>query len=150
MAHSYAALFIHYIFSAKNRQHLITPDIEPRVWKYLGGIARDNDMKSLAAGGTSNHIHMLVELPRTMFVAKGIQLIKTGSSNWISETFKSLNDFEWQRGYGAFTVSVSRIEPTIEYIKNQKEHHRHRTFKEEYLLFLDKHGVDYDKRYVLD
>ena len=114
----------------------------------MSGIARENNMKTLSVGGTSDHVHILLDLPSTMSVAKAIQLIKGGSSRWISETFPTLSKFAWQEGYGAFSIGVSGIESTIAYIQSQEEHHRARTFEEEFLAFLEKHKIAYDERYV--
>jgi REP element-mobilizing transposase RayT len=108
MANSYISCYVHYIFSAKQRQHLITPEIRPRLWAYLGGIARENKMKAVAVGGTDDHVHILLSLPATITLAKAVQLIKGGSSLWIHETFPNQRNFAWQEGYGAFTVSVSQ------------------------------------------
>ena len=91
---------------------------------------------------------MFLSLPSTITIAKAIQLIKGGSSKWVSDTFPSHRDFEWQEGYGAFSVSVSRVKPTIAYINNQKQHHRKKTFENEYRAILKKHGVAYDERYL--
>lgn len=114
----------------------------------MGGIARENAMKALAIGGTSDHAHMLISLPTTMDVAKAVQLIKGVSSKWVSDTFPSHKTFEWQEGYGAFTISISHVEDTVAYITRQEEHHRRKTFQEEYLEFLEKHGIEYDAKYV--
>jgi putative transposase len=114
----------------------------------MGGIARENGMKALAIGGTQDHVHTLLSLPATISVAKAIQLIKGGSSKWIHDQLPKYRKFEWQDGYGAFSVSASQIETVVRYIDEQKEHHRKRTFEEEFLEFLDKHGVEYDRRYV--
>lgn len=148
MAHSYVSLKVHYIFSTKNRQKIITPELEQRLWPYMGGIARENKMIALAVGGIEDHVHLLLALPSTLSVAKAIQLVKGGSSKWASETFPSHRDFEWQEGYGAFSISMSHIDDTIAYINNQKEHHRQQTFEEEYLAILRKHCVEYDERYI--
>jgi len=150
MANSYISCHVHYIFSTKQRRRLITPEIRPRLWVYLGGIARENKMKAVAVGGTDDHVHILLSLPATITLAKAAQLIKGGSSLWIHETFPNQRNFAWQEGYGAFTVSVSQLDKTIAYINNQETHHRKKTFQEEYLEFLKKHGVEYDKRYLWD
>lgn len=105
-------------------------------------------MKALAIGGTMDHLHALLSLPSTMSFAKAVQLIKGGSSKWIHDTFPQYKKFEWQDGYGAFSVSASQVRRTIAYIQNQREHHRKRNFQEEFLKLLDKHGVAYDLRYV--
>jgi len=146
--HSYVSCYIHYVFSTKNRRKIISPEIKERLWAYMSGIARENNMKTLSVGGTSDHVHILLDLPSTMSVAKAIQLIKGGSSRWISETFPTLSKFAWQEGYGAFSIGVSGIESTIAYIQSQEEHHRARTFEEEFLAFLEKHKIAYDERYV--
>jgi putative transposase len=150
MANSYISCYVHYIFSTKQWQRLITPEIRPRLWAYLGGIARENKMKAVAVGGTDDHVHVLLSLPATIHLAKAAQLIKGGSSLWIHETFPNQRNFAWQEGYGAFTVSVSQLDKTIAYINNQESHHRKKTFQEEYLEFLKKHGVEYDERYLWD
>lgn len=115
---------------------------------YLGGIARQNEMKALAIGVTTDHLHTLLSLPATMAVSKAMQLLKGGSSKWVHEAFPRLHGFSWQEGYGAFSVSVSQADKTIAYINGQKEHHRKRSFQEEFLAFLKKHSIDYDPRYV--
>ncbi len=148
MAHSYVSILIHYIFSTKNRQEIITPDLQDRLWAYMGGIARENKMKALAVGGIENHAHVLLSLPATISIAKAIQAVKGGSSKWVHNTFPEYQNFEWQVGYGAFSVSISHVEGTINYIRNQKEHHRHKTFEEEYISFLKKHRIEYDERYI--
>ncbi|HUS46792.1 MAG TPA: IS200/IS605 family transposase [Phycisphaerae bacterium] len=150
MAHSYVVCPVHYIFSTKGRRKLIARELQERLWPYIGGIARQNRLRALAVGGTGNHVHVLVSIPATVTIAKAVQLIKGGSSKWISETFPSCRDFEWQAGYGAFAVSVSGLGKARKYIENQQEHHRTRTFEQEYLAFLHRHGVECDPRYVFD
>ena len=106
-------------------------------------------MKALAAGGTANHAHVLVSLGATMPVAKAVQLLKGGSSKWIRDTFVACAAFEWQEGYAAFSIGVSGVEGTVEYIRSQDDHHRTRTFEQEYVGFLERHGIAFDQRYVL-
>jgi putative transposase len=148
MAHSYVSILIHYTFSTKNRQKIIIPELQERLWPYMGGIARENKMKALAIGGIEDHAHTFLSLPSTLSIAKAIQLIKGASSTWVHKIFPEYKDFEWQEEYGAFSVSISHINDTIAYINNQKEHHRKMTFQEEYLAMLKKHGIEYDERYV--
>ncbi len=149
MAHSYICNHVHYVFSTKHRQKMITPELEARLWPYMGGIARENKMKALAIGGVEDHAHVFLSLPATITIAKAIQLVKGGSSKWISDTFPSHRGFEWQEGYGAFGISISHVEATIAYINNQHQHHRQETFEEEYRKILKKHGIEYDERYLL-
>ena len=148
MPHSYISCCIHYVFSTKDRCRTISPEMRERLWAYMGGIARENKMKALAVGGTADHVHILLVLPSTISIAKAIQLIKGGSSKWLSDAFPALRNFAWQEGYGAFSISVSGIDDTVAYIKAQDEHHRKRTFEEEFLAFLKKHGIAYDERYI--
>jgi putative transposase len=150
MANTYTALHYHFVFSTKNRKAWIKAEIEERIWKFLGGIARKNGVKPLKIGGVEDHIHMLVGAPATIAPAKIAQLVKGGSSAWIHDTFPELADFAWQDGYGAFTVSKSAIPHVTEYIENQREHHRKMTFQEEYLAMLERHGIEFDLRYVWD
>ena len=142
--HSFVSCLMHVVFSTKERRPFITPDLQERLWPYLGGIARENKMKALKVGGVEDHVHVLLSLPSTLAIAKAVQLIKGNSSKWIHETFPNLRAFEWQEGYGAFSISVSGIDDTIAYIANQAEHHRKRTFKEELEAILKKHGIAYE------
>ena len=148
MPRSFITDLMHCTFSTKERFPFIDSELEPQLLPYIGGIARENKMKAVAIGGTSDHVHALLSLPATMSFAKAVQLIKGGSSKWIHDTFAKYKKFEWQEGYGAFSVSASQASRTIAYINNQKEHHRKRTFEEEFIELLDKHGVEYDRRYV--
>ena len=148
MAHSYVCSYAHCIFSTKQRRRLITPELAPRLWSHMGGIARKNKMKALAVGGTDNHVHILLSLPPTLPTSKGVRLVKAGASKWVHDTFRNLGDFAWQEGYGCFSVSPSRLYATVRYIAHQEKHHRTMTFEQEYLKILEKCGVDYDERYV--
>jgi putative transposase len=146
VAHTYVSSLFHCVFSTKERRGLIPTAKQPDVWSYLGGIARKNGFKLLAAGGTDNHVHLLVSLPATVPLAKAMQLLKGGSSKWINDS--GANGFAWQEGYGAFSVGISQLDATITYINSQAEHHHKRGFEEEFLAFLHKHGIAYDTRYV--
>jgi REP element-mobilizing transposase RayT len=150
MANTYTSLHYHFTFSTKNRQPWIAQKIEKDVWAYLGGILKKNKLKPIKIGGIEDHIHMLLGAPPTIAPAKIAQLVKGGSSAWIHEEFPELAEFAWQDGYGAFTVSKS-AEPDVSlYVENQREHHRTRTFKEEFRALLDRHGIEYDERYLWD
>jgi len=144
--HWFNSCLAHCIWSTKNRTPFLTSDLRERLWPYLGGIAKQNKMKPLAVGGAADHVHMLIALPAALSVAKAIQLLKGNSSKWIHEAFPKMRSFEWQEGYGAFSIGVSGIETTVGYIRNQTENHRNRAFREEFLAMLRKHGLDYDER----
>ena len=146
MSHTYISDLVHCVFSTKNRCDLIKPEIQCELWSILGGIARKNGLKALTVGGTENHVHILLSLPASMALAKAMQLMKGASSRWMNETHT--HDFAWQEGYGAFTVGISQKDDTIAYIRSQAEHHRKRSFEEEFIAFLKKHDVEYDPRYV--
>jgi REP-associated tyrosine transposase len=145
---SYVNAHFHCVFSTKDRRNLITPDLENRLWPFLGGIARQNKMKAVEIGGVEDHVHLLLSLPSTMSVSKAMQLIKGGSSKWVHETFPKYRLFAWQEEYGAFSVSPSQLDKTIKYIRGQKEHHRKMTFQEEFLALLKRHQIPYDERYL--
>lgn len=148
MANTYTSLHYHVLFSTKNRERWISPEIAQRLWAYLGGIAREKDMMALKVGGVEDHVHLVLGLPPTLAPSKAAQLLKGGSSIWIHENFPALSAFRWQDGYGAFTVSKSNLLEVIRYVEGQREHHRRKTFQEEYRALLDKHAIKYDQRYL--
>ena len=128
---SYVSSHIHCVFSTKERRPIIAPELSERLWPFMGGIARQNQMKAIEIGGVADHVHILLSLPSTVSIAKALQLIKGGSSK-----------------YGAFGVSVSQLDKIIHYIRNQEEHHRKMSFQEEFLALLKKHRIEYDERYL--
>jgi REP element-mobilizing transposase RayT len=140
----------HLIFSTKNRDPLLLPDFSPRLFEYIGGILRDQKCPLLAAGGMPDHVHLLVGIHQQKAVCDIVRDIKSNSSHWIHETFPNLMGFAWQAGYGAFSVSYSNIGQVKKYIADQAEHHRVRSFKEEFIAFLERHGMEYDERYIWD
>ena len=147
MSHTYVSQLTHVVFSTKNRRNTLPAGMQQRLWSFLGGIARKNGFKAVAIGGTANHVHILLSLPATIALAKAVQLVKGGSSKWLNQEMTSR--FEWQQGYGAFSVSISQQPQTVAYINSQAEHHRSRNFQDELIAFLNKHNIDYDPRYVL-
>lgn len=142
--HSFNNSVHHCVFATKGREALLSPDIRERLWPYLGGVARENGMKALAVGGVADHVHILVSLPATMSVAKTMQLLKGNSSKWIHETFPALRAFVWQQGYAAFSIGVSGIDETCAYIRNQEQHHRIRTYRDEVTMFLQRHAIPFE------
>ena len=147
---SYIISYVHYVFSTKGRQPIITQDLRDRLWPFLGGISRQNKMKAVEIGGVEDHIHLLLSLPSTISIAKAAQLIKGGSSKWVHDTFPEHRLFGWQVKYGSFSVSVSQLDKITEYIRNQAEHHKKMSFKEEFIALLKKHRIQYDERYLWD
>lgn len=148
MANTYTSLHYHIVFSTKHRYPWLAQEIEQQVWAYMGGIARQHNLKALQIGGMEEHIHLLLGAPPTMPVSKAVQLVKGGSSKWIHDTFPQLRDFRWQDGYGAFTVSRSGLDAVAAYIQGQREHHRALTFKVELLALLERHEIEFDERYL--
>jgi putative transposase len=147
---SYVSSYFHCVFSTKERWPIITPSLREGLWPFLGGIARENGMKAIEIGGVQDHVHILLSLPSTMAISKAMQLIKGGSSKWVHDTFPEHQLFNWQVKYGAFTVSVSLLDKTIVYIRNQEKHHRKVSFQEEFLTLLAKHRIAFDERYLWD
>lgn len=145
MAHTYSRNHIHLVFSTKDRRNAIAKEWQPRLWAYLAGIGKNQEMTILAVGGTENHVHILFHLPPKLALAKAVLLLKANSSKWMREQG---NDFSWQEGYGAFSVSSSNIDRVIRYIRNQEAHHRKTPFEEEFRALLRKHGVEYDPKFV--
>jgi REP element-mobilizing transposase RayT len=149
MADTFTSLQYHVIFSTKNREPWLTPEIRERLFPFLGGIARNNGMVALNIGGVADHVHLLLRIPPALALSKAVQLIKGGSSKWMHETFPALAGFGWQDGYGAFSVSESAIEAVSAYIRDQEMHHRKRTFRDEFMDFLNRHRIEFDERYLL-
>lgn len=147
MSHTYCCSLFHCVFSTKERSKTIVPEIQPRLWAYMGGIAHEHQMKALGIGGTEDHVHILLSPPSSMSVAAAMREIKSASSNWMHETC-AWNEFAWQEGYGAFSIGWTQTSATLQYIARQKEHHSKRDFQAEYIAFLKKHAIEYDPRYV--
>jgi REP element-mobilizing transposase RayT len=147
MPSTYLSLHYHLIFSTKERYPFIVPSWRQRVHAYLGGAVRTLGGAPEVVGGTVDHVHMLIGLRATHCLADVLREIKRSSSQWVHETI-GLTEFSWQEGYGAFTVSASNIATVRRYIAKQEEHHRKKTFQEEYIAFLRRSGVEYDERYL--
>jgi REP element-mobilizing transposase RayT len=141
-------MLIHGIFSAKDRHSLLDESLRPDLFAYMGGILRQLRIKPHIINGTDNHIHFLASLPGDKSIADTMRILKTNSSRWVHEKNEKYNNFAWQTGYGAFSVSHSNLDSVYQYIKTQVEHHRTVTFEEEFLAFLKKHHIEYDERYI--
>ena len=150
MPTSYACLYYHIVFSTRDRLPLITPEIRPRLHEYLGGIVRTRQGALVAAGGTADHVHLLVSLSKTRTIAADVQAMKASSSGWLHASVPRLAQFAWQEGYGAFSISYSGLPRVKAYLAQQEEHHRTVSFQEELVAFLQQHQVRYDERYLWD
>ena len=138
--HSFVCALMHCVFSTKNRQKTIKPEMQPRLWRFMGGIARQNGAVALTIGGTEDHVHLLLSLSANASIAKVMQEVKAGSSKFMRETFAV--DFAWQEGYGAFSIGASQREHTVEYIASQTEHHKKRSFEDEFRELCRLYGVE--------
>ena len=141
---------IHLIYSTKNRAPFLTPEIRPEMNSYLAGILRQWESPAIIVNSVEDHAHLLFALSKNHALKKVVEEVKKGSSKWIKTKGSAFFDFYWQGGYGAFSVSQSNVAAVREYIATQEEHHRKVTFQEEFRAFLDKHGIEYDERYVWD
>jgi REP-associated tyrosine transposase len=150
MPQSLDKVIIHAVFSTKNRIQFINTEIRSKLHAYLATIGRDFGSEVYRVGGADDHIHIAFILPRTVTIAKYIEKIKSISSAWIKENGSDHHDFQWQSGYGVFSVSSSTLSLLLDYIDNQEEHHRKQSFQEEYLAFLKKYDIKYDERYMWD
>ena len=150
MPQSLSRVLIHIIFSTKNRNHFISKEIKDELYRYISGTLKNIKSQPIMINGVSDHIHILCTLPRTITQAYLLEEIKKSSSKWIKTKNRSFEKFAWQSGYGIFSVSSSLIKDVVTYIKNQEEHHKKITFQEEFILFLKKHNVEYNDRYLWD
>jgi len=147
MSSTHLSLHYHLVFGTKHHEALISPSWRDRFYAYLGGVIRTLDGAPEAIGGVADHVHLLVGLRATHTLADVLRELKSVSSKWVHEEM-GVRSFAWQEGYGAFTVSASQLENVRRYIQQQEEHHRTRTFREEYLALLQRSGAEFDERYV--
>jgi putative transposase len=147
MPQSLVKILVHTVFSTKNRVDMIAPEIEDKLFGYIHGIVEHNKSKLIIAGGTANHVHLLISLGKTMDVSELIGDIKRDSSVWMKQHERA---FYWQEGYGAFSIGESQVPRLTAYINNQKQHHAKQDFKDEFRGLLTRYSVDYDERYVWD
>ena len=149
MANTYSQLYVHIIFSVKNREPLIKDSFRNELFSYIGGIIKNKNQKPLAINGTENHIHLLVGIKPDISLSDLVREIKSNSSKFINEQKYLGTKFNWQEGFGAFSYSHSQLTTVIKYINNQLEHHKKKTFADEYKGFLKKFNIEYDEKYVL-
>lgn len=148
MSQSLSKLYVHAVFHIKYNSPEIRGQDKDELYAYMGSIIKDNQSIPIIINGVENHVHILFVLSKNIALAKIIEEIKRHSSRWIKTKGNYYSQFAWQGGYGSFSVSPSLHDKTKRYIRNQEEHHRKRTFKEEYLLFLKEYGIGYDERYL--
>ncbi len=148
MPHGYTNVIVHGVFGTKNRRPDIDCDVKARLLPYMGGILRELDVNLIAINSQPDHVHLLAALPPTLAIADAMRVVKTNASRWVHEQWASRRAFGWQTGYGAFSVSESKVAEVRHYIADQDAHHRTRTFQEEFIALLAKHGIEYDKRYI--
>jgi REP element-mobilizing transposase RayT len=145
MPHTFAQNVIHLVFSTKDRAKLIPKDLQPRLWAYAAGICKNHEILVHAIGGMDDHIHLLIQIPPSLSLADAVNAIKSNSSRWASEQG---HKFAWQQGYAAFGVSASLIPTVVRYIQNQESRHKKMNFDAEFLALLNKHGVEFDPKFV--
>jgi putative transposase len=150
MPQSLVKNYLHITFSTKNRQPFIDDKIKDELFSYLGGICKNHECNPIIVGGYKNHIHILCLLSRKIALMKLIEELKAHSSKWIKTKSEDYQKFYWQNGYGGFSVNPKQVDVVKNYILNQEEHHKDKTFKEEYLELLMKNDIEYDERYVWD
>jgi len=148
MANTFSQLYFHVVFSTKNRAPLIKPEIENDIWSGIGGCARRHGMVALQVGGIDDHAHALVSVPTILSASQAAKHLKGDPSTWIHREFKDLRHFAWQDGYAAFSVCRSIVPSVVDYIKNQREHHKKQSFEDEYIALLKLHGIEHDEKYL--
>ena len=150
MPQSLASVYLHIVFSTKNRAPLITPELCPRLYQYLAATALGNGTMILSLGGMPDHVHLLLSLGRDVKISDTVKTLKGGSSRWVHETFGEIRPFAWQAGYGVFSVGYPELGAVKAYIAGQAEHHSDRTYQDEFRELLTRNGVEWDERYVWD
>jgi putative transposase len=150
MPQSLSQVIIHLVFSTEDRNKWLDPSVRPRMHAYLATVCRDCDCQAYKVGGTEDHVHLAIRLSRTVSQAALVEKVKTTSSSWIKSLGAQYEAFHWQRGYGSFSLGFSQLEVLIQNIQTQEEHHRVRSFQEEYREMLRKYRIVHDERYVWD
>lgn len=150
MALSYTQIYVQYVFAVKGRDNLLQQPWRDELFKYISGIIKGKNQKPIIVNGVSDHVHVFVGLKPSMAISDLVRDIKNNSSNYINKNRYVRGKFEWQEGYGAFSYSHSQIENVYQYILNQEKHHHKRTFKEEYIDFLEKFEIEYKERLLFD
>ncbi|MGJ1318780.1 IS200/IS605 family transposase [Sphingobacterium spiritivorum] len=148
MSQSLSKMYVHIIFHTKYNQPLIRPEVEKELYAYIGGIIKENDSVPVKINGTQDHIHILAIMSKNIALAKLVEEIKRNSSRWIKSKGANYEQFAWQGGYAGYSVSQSVVGRVKKYIENQKEHHKTKSFRDEYVAFLKEYGIDFDEDYL--
>ncbi len=149
MANTFTQIYLQFVFAVQDRISLIRSEWKDELYKYITGIVQNNNHKLIAINGMSNHIHVFVGYKPHQLIPELLQDIKGGSSTWINKKVFRRGKFGWQAGYAAFSYSHSQIDSVVKYIMNQEEHHKKKTFREEYIALLQRFNIEYDERYIL-
>jgi putative transposase len=150
MANTYSQMYAHIIFSPKGRQNLILPSFEERIYQYMAGIIKERDQKPIAINGMPDHIHLFIGFKPTMKISELVADVKVGTTKFIKANRFLPGAFSWKDGYGCFTHARSQLDVVAKYVMNQKEHHKTKTFREEYLELLEKFEVSYEEKYLFE
>lgn len=150
MANTYTQIYLQIVFSVKGRQNLIQKNWKDELFKYICGIVNGKQQKVYAIGGVADHIHILISIKPNVAISDLVRDIKANSSKWINDKGLVSGKFQWQEGFGAFSYAQSQLDRVIAYINNQEQHHRRKTFKDEYMELLKKFNVEYDDNYLFD
>lgn len=151
MPQTLSCIYVHIIFSTNKREKLFDDDSAERLWAYIAGICKTESCDPVIIGGSDDHVHILCKLSRDICIKDLVSKLKTSTSKWLKQTYPvAMHNFHWQRGYGIFSINPVEKSIVVEYIANQKEHHKYRSFQEEFLIFLKKYDVSYDEEYLWD
>ena len=150
MGHTFASVYIHVVFSTKDRMPLIAESWRRRLYEYMSGIAREEFGRAIDIGGTANHVHGLLSIGTDLSIGGIMAKWKALSSGWVHKALPDGGAFGWQSGYGVFSVSRSNVDKVVQYIEGQEEHHKIRSFEDEFLSLLKRHGIAYDPEHVWD
>lgn len=148
MADTFTQIYVHIVFAVKGKENLISSSHKDELYRYITGIVTNKEQKLIAINGMPNHIHVLVGLKPTVALSDLVRDIKANSSRFINENHWVRGTFEWQRGFGAFSCGHSQLDAVVQYIRNQEEHHRIKTFREEYIEFLNRYAIGYKPEYL--
>jgi REP element-mobilizing transposase RayT len=150
MPQSLANLYVHLVFSTKHREPLLLSPLRGRVHAYMATVLKNQASPSIRVGGTRDHVHALFRLSKNLSLAAIVEEVKTSSSKWVKTQSPALANFHWQNGYGGFSVALAELDEVTAYITQQELHHQVVPFQEEYRKLLERHGIEYDERYVWD